>query len=137
MNDLLLDTCAVIWMGTGELIEESVLSQIEETYRKGYKIHISPISAWELGLLVSKERVRLDRPVLNWFETFAIQSGISIAALSLRILIDSSYLPGVPPNDPCDRIIISTARTLNFSIVTRDSSILDYSKKGHVHAFRC
>ncbi len=137
MNDLLLDTCALIWLGTGESIEEAALSQINETYQKGFNTYVSPISAWEMGSLVSKERLRLDRPVLDWFEVFANQDGITIAALSLRILVDSSYLPGTPPNDPGDRIIISTARTLGYSIVTRDTSILNYSKEGHVHAIRC
>ena len=137
MTDLLLDTCTVIWMGTGESIGEEAANQINESYRKGRKICISPISAWELGVLVAKEHVRLERSVLDWFEAFATQDGIDVTTLSPSILVNSWALPGKPPKDPADRIIISTARALNLAIVTRDLSILNYSNEGHVHAIYC
>ncbi len=136
-NDLLLDTCAIIWMGTGESMEEAAVKQINASYREGCKIYVSPISAWELSALVAKERIRLERSVLDWFEFFAAQNGIEVTALSPRILVNSYELPGNPPNDPADRIIVSTARSLNLAIATRDKLILDYSYEGHVRAICC
>jgi PIN domain nuclease of toxin-antitoxin system len=39
--------------------------------------------------------------------------------------------------DPADQIIVATARHLGTVIVTRDSRILAYARRGHVGAIRC
>jgi PIN domain nuclease of toxin-antitoxin system len=57
--------------------------------------------------------------------------------LGIEILADSCALPGKPPNDPADRIIIATARESDMTIVTRDRLILDYARAGHVRAMAC
>lgn len=62
---------------------------------------------------------------------------ITLAALSVPVLVESSFLPGTAPADPADRIIIATARKMNLTILTRDRLILDYSKEGHVRAMKC
>lgn len=137
MSNLLLDTCTVIWTGMGESIDESAVLQINQNYRSGERIYVSPISAWELGLLAARSRLKLERPVMNWFEDYVTRSRISIADLTPHILINSSYLPGAPPADPVDRIMIATARAMNLSIVTRDRLILRYAAVGHVRALMC
>jgi PIN domain nuclease of toxin-antitoxin system len=58
-------------------------------------------------------------------------------ALDIDILANSCALPGQPPNDPADRIIIATARESDMTIVTRDHLILDYARAGHVRAMAC
>ena len=137
MTDLLLDTCAVIWTGNGDLIEADAKALINSSHRDDGRIYVSPLSAWELGVLVSRSRLRLERPVAVWFEDYVSKGRISLAQVSPRILIASSFLPGEPSADPADRIIIATARAMNLCIVTRDRLILDYASEGHVRAQRC
>ena len=137
MNDLLLDTCAVIWTGNGDPIDADAIAQLDASHREGRRIWVSPFSAWELGLLVSRARLRLERPVATWFEDYVTKGRITLAGISSRILVDSSFLPGISPADPADRIIIATARAMNLSIVTRDHRILAYASEGHVRALRC
>ena len=60
-----------------------------------------------------------------------------LQSLTPAILIDSSFLPGDFHNDPADRIIVATARALDFVVVTRDRAILDYAKQGYVRALAC
>jgi PIN domain nuclease of toxin-antitoxin system len=62
---------------------------------------------------------------------------LRLADLSTSVLIASSFLPGQPPRDPADKIIIATARAQNLTVVTRDRHILAYSKAGHVLALAC
>jgi PIN domain nuclease of toxin-antitoxin system len=57
--------------------------------------------------------------------------------LSISILVESCGLPGTPPDDPADRIIIATARAHGLTIVTRDGAILKYAQLGYVKALRC
>jgi len=62
---------------------------------------------------------------------------LMLSELSPDLLIDSSFLPGEPPRDPADRIIITTAREGGMSIMTRDRQILAYAEAGHVQAIPC
>ena len=137
MSEFLLDTCTVIWLANGDLIHPEATERLNANYRERQNTYASPLSAWELGTLVSRSRLRLERPVLKWFEDFLERGQITLAALSVPVLVDSSFLPGFPPADPADRIIIATARAMNLTILTRDRLILDYSKEGHVRAMKC
>jgi PIN domain nuclease of toxin-antitoxin system len=62
---------------------------------------------------------------------------VQLADLSPDLLIASSYLPGKPPKDPTDRILAATARELGATLVTRDRTLLDYGKQGHVAVLEC
>lgn len=137
MNNLLLDTCTVIWTGIGVKIDKNAVAQINSSYREGRRVFVSLISAWEIGLLVSNGRLRLERSAIDWFEDYLKNGQIAVADLTARVLIDSSNLPECPLVDPADRMIVATARAFNLSIVTRDRLILDYATEGYVRAIRC
>jgi len=137
MTDLLLDTCAVIWTGNGDPIEQEATSRIERCLQSGGKVFVSPFSAWELGALVSRARLRLPISADEWFSQFMYKSRLNLAELSPRTLVASSFLPGTPPKDPADRIVIATARENGLAVVTRDKKILNYAADGHVQAVAC
>jgi PIN domain nuclease of toxin-antitoxin system len=44
-------------------------------------------------------------------------------------LIQSTRLPGKPPVDPADRILIATAQLNGASLVTADKQILAYARR--------
>jgi PIN domain nuclease of toxin-antitoxin system len=52
-------------------------------------------------------------------------------------LIASSFLPGMPPRDPMDCILIATARELAATLVTRDRAIIAYGETGNVSVLAC
>jgi PIN domain nuclease of toxin-antitoxin system len=60
-----------------------------------------------------------------------------LSALSPEILVGSSNLPGRIHGDPMDRILISSARSLDMVLVTRDEPILAYSADGHLRTLAC
>lgn len=103
----------------------------------GEKVGISPISAWELGLLVARGRLASARSPTDIFAEVVATPGIRVEALSPDVLIDSSFLPGDLHSDPADRILIATARRADLTLVTRDQKILDYARQGHVRALAC
>ena len=137
MSEFLLDTCSVIWLANGDPIHPKATERLNANCREGQYTYASPFSAWELGILVSRSRLRLERPVLRWFEDFLDKGQITLAALSLPVLVESSFLPGTAPGDTADRMIIPTARAMILTILTRDRLILNYSKEGHVRAMKC
>lgn len=97
-------------------------------------VHVSAFCAWEIGMLVAKGKVRLTKSPEDWFNELLAKQGVRLSALTPRILLNSTSLPGNPPNDPADCIVIATAREHGFTILTRDGKILDYALQGHVLA---
>ncbi len=134
---LLLDTCAIIWISGGEPVAGAAIDEMTKTGAGGISTFISPISAWELGLLVSKGRLPASVNERAWLGKLLLLPEVEYSDLSPDVLIDSSYLPGTPPSDPADRIIIATARQQGLRIMTRDRKILDYADAGHVNAIPC
>ena len=53
------------------------------------------------------------------------------------VLIASSTLPGTPPDDIADRIIVTTARENGYRLVTRDPSLLTYAEQGYCRGLEC
>jgi PIN domain nuclease of toxin-antitoxin system len=132
MSDLLLDTCAVLWLAEGIELTDDARKAIDDC-----RVNVSPITVWEVANLVRKKRIALTMPVANWFRKTVDLTDAELCDLSIEILAGSCELPGSPPNDPADRIIIATAREASMVLVTRDKDILAYSRAGYVRTMVC
>jgi PIN domain nuclease of toxin-antitoxin system len=109
-----------------------------QTAQKGnLGVYLSPFTACEIGTLVSKGRVQLTLSPEVWFDSLLALPGVRLAALTPKVLLDSTALPGTPPSDPADRIIAATARLYGYRVITRDSKLLDYAANGHILATGC
>lgn len=133
---LLLDTCAAIWIAEDQISPDSE-QVLEDTRRRSESIIVSAITAWELGMLMAKGRLASPLDPLTWFRRFTASNLVEVFDLTPDVLVASSYLPGEPPRDPADRIIISTAREHDLQLMTRDQRILDYAQAGHVQVVAC
>jgi PIN domain nuclease of toxin-antitoxin system len=134
---LLLDTHAAIWIVEGEQLASAAVEAIDAAYRAAATIFVSAITAWEIGMLVSRNRLGLATRPERWFQRLLAVPGVRQADLSPEILIASSFLPGTPPRDPADRIILATARDLGATLITRDRLLLKYSEDGQVSTIQC
>ncbi len=136
-QDLFLDTCAVLWLANGDDLDPEALAAIEAAAGAGGPVLMSAITAWEVAMLEVRGRLSLSMPVEAWFARVAALPGIAVEPLSPDVLIRSTRLPGAPPADPADRMIIAAARERGAVLVTRDRAILDYGASGHVNVMRC
>jgi PIN domain nuclease of toxin-antitoxin system len=134
---ILLDTHAAYWIANDEPISEEAKDAVEEATRRGWPVLVSPITAWEIGMLVARNRISLAVSPMSWFNQLLEIGGVALAALPPAILIASSFLPGEPPRDPADRIIAATARDGGYRLLTRDRALLNYADVGHIRAIRC
>ena len=133
---ILLDTCAVIWLQGGATFKPEGEAALQEAQTVGTQVLVSPITAWEIGLLVSKGRLVLSAPPLSWFEQ-VLELGVDLAPMTPEILIASSQLSGPPLRDPADRIVAATSRAMGYRLMTRDRPLLDFAASGQVTAIPC
>ena len=133
---ILLDTCALIWLVKGSPLTPGAEAALQETQSVGGALFVSPITAWEIGMLVAKGRLALTMPPLTWFQT-ALDLGIELADMGPDILIGSSTLPGPELRDPADRIIAATSRICGYRLMTRDQPLLAFSSAGQAMAIPC
>jgi PIN domain nuclease of toxin-antitoxin system len=133
---LLLDTCAAIWAAEDQLKPEAA-NILSQRYAAGEPVLISPITAWEIGLLFARGRLRATLTPMEFFRRLTNVPGVRLAELAPEVLVGSSFLPGLPPADPADRVIAATAREYGLTVVTRDSGLLAYAKQGHLRALVC
>jgi PIN domain nuclease of toxin-antitoxin system len=137
MQPLLWDTCTAIWIYEKARLSQAALEAMRAAYREGVPSYISPITAWEVGMLISRGRLQLLIRPERWFSNLFEVPGVRLAEMSPDVLIASSFLPGKPPKDPSDRIIAATARELGATLITRDRALLDYGAQGHVAVLEC
>ncbi len=133
---VLLDTCALLWLMEEAEFSAPALEAVDEAARERI-LWVSPISAWEVGVLSSARALVLSMPVQTWFESILDLPGVGLAELTPNVYIESSFLPGAPPGDIADRLLIAAARAYGLTIVTRDGAMLDYAGEGHVRAMAC
>jgi PIN domain nuclease of toxin-antitoxin system len=136
MNPLLLDTCAAIWTAEGQLPDES-LGILTECYRRREPVYLSPITAWELGLLFSHGRLRSSVSPAEYWRRMAALPGVTLAEMPPEVMLQSSFLPGGILRDPADCIIAATAREYGMTVMTRDRLLLSFAEEGYLNAIAC
>ncbi len=132
----LLDTCACLWLISGEL-PAAPLALLTEAFNNRAATYVSPITALEVGTLARKSRFRSHLSPQRWFETLLNMPGMMLAGMSAELLMESALLPGGIQGDPYDRIIAATAREYGYTVLTRDAALLAYAADGHLSAVEC
>lgn len=133
---LLLDTCTALWIVADEM-SKTAERALAKTRDAGLPVYVSPITAWEIGVSAKKGRFRSPYSPQRWLEILMAAPDTILAELTADILLESSFLPGVLNDDPADRIIAATARAYGFTVMTRDSGLLDYAAQGHLSVLEC
>jgi|HubBroStandDraft_6_1064221.scaffolds.fasta_scaffold233074_3 PIN domain nuclease of toxin-antitoxin system len=135
MNPILLDTHAVIWAAENALKPE-LIRRVEAAAARS-ELLISPISAWEIGMLIRRERLSLSFAPEEYVRVLFSQRGVILAALTPTIALAAALLPRKPIADPADRILIATAMAYGAHLMTGDRRIQDYAKTTELRCIAC
>lgn len=127
----------IIYLAHDEPISQEARQVLDKMPAHSRLVQMSAFSAWEVGMLASRGRLKLTRPPLDWFRVMQQRFGIDVVPLVPEILVASSFLPEPVHGDPADRILIATAREHDLTIITRDRAILAYGAAGHVKTLAC
>jgi PIN domain nuclease of toxin-antitoxin system len=125
---IVLDTHVLLWWVNGDAqISSTALDRIEqELQAENGGILISAISAWEIALLIEKERLTLSMSVDEWLDTVAEIDGVRFIPVGAAVAVESTRLPGEFHKDPADRMIVALARYFNVELLTADNKIMAY-----------
>jgi PIN domain nuclease of toxin-antitoxin system len=125
-HKILLDTHVWLWAMIGNPNLTKDFSATFEKHLRSQGVLISPMSIWEIGMLVEKKRIEIEMDVMDWVNQALDNPGMQLSPVTPEIAIQSARLPGEVHGDPVDRLLIATAFEENAVLVTCDKKILEY-----------
>lgn len=123
---IVLDTHILIWWVSANAELTSVVSDRIAHELESGEVIISSISAWEVAMLVQKNRLVLSMDVDAWLTNIASIPRVRFYPVDNEIAVKSATLPGEFHKDPADRMIVATARQLGCTLLTLDEKIRNY-----------
>ncbi len=120
---ILLDTCTLLWLtGQQEKLSKLAQSRLQD---ETDGIFVSAITAFEIGLLVQRGRIRFDGSPPAWFHTALELYGLRELPVDAGIAFLAAELPRIH-NDPADRLLIASAMVHHMDLLTPDPFIRQY-----------
>ena len=117
---IVLDTHAWIWWRAAPgRLSTAAARAIAESDRLG----LSTISVWELGTLVRRGRISLDRAPASWVRQALADPRLDVIAPDAGTALAAALLDDTFPGDPADRLIYATARQAGARLASRDEKI--------------
>lgn len=122
MHRVLCDTCALIWLATGD----AKLSRMARaTIRDAELLCFSSISIWEIARKVKARELEIPASPTLFADMLVKQYGMKELSLDNAIMLRASALPEIH-KDPADRFIIATAFLNDCVVVTGDHRFPEY-----------
>jgi PIN domain nuclease of toxin-antitoxin system len=124
---LLLDTHIWIW----QAIEPAKLKRrvAEAIADEANELWLSPISIWELMVLVQKGRIELDDDVDAWVSRSLALLTVREAPLTNEVALEISRIR-FSHKDPADHFIAASAKVFDLTLVTTDPRLLGLKSQG-------
>lgn len=122
----LLDTHIWLWWNArSEALSHKVRSLLS-TIDEKQELLLSAASAWELCRQIEDGRIGLSMPAEDWIEAALEMPGLRLVPILPRVAARSIALPGDFDGDAFDRIIVTTAREENATVITSDLIMRNY-----------
>ncbi len=117
---ILLDTHVWLWwlLSEGELADDE--RETLDTAAKNGEIAISAASIWEAERLARKGIIELKPTFTAWIEMATKPEVCKVIPIDKEVILAQSELPANFPDDPADRLIVSTALYHHFALATKD-----------------
>lgn len=123
---IVLDTHIWVWWVSGLQPLSPKARRLISAARAENALYLSSISVWEVAQLTTRGRLQLTMDVADWVAKSEALPFVHFIPVDNVIALKSVQLPGTLHQDPADRMIIATALTLGFPLITRDEKIARY-----------
>ncbi len=122
---IVLDTHAWVWLVSDPLrLSEPAQRAIDAND----VLAISAVSVWELGMLITKGRIEVDRDPRVWIRQAVAVDRLHVIDIDWTVAMTASGIEGLH-GDPADRLIAATAIRRRCPLVTKDTKIIDWSRR--------
>lgn len=122
--NLLLDTH--IWLWSHREPHKLTPSVAGALLNTANELWLSPISVWELIMLVERKRVTLREYVGQFVERSKQELSLREAILTWEVATNLLTAP-LAHRDPADRFLVATAKVYDFTLVTADQRLMNVS----------
>ncbi len=123
MTAYLLDTCTFIWLCSDpERLSPVAKDAIDAA---DSSLLLSDVSALEITLKWSADKIILPDPPRHWLETQVATWAMECPPIDRAAIYRAGELPA-HHRDPFDRLLVATALNLNATILTPDKAIHQY-----------
>lgn len=119
---MILDTCALLWLAEGG---KRLTPEAKRRIAAAPILSVSSITGFEIGMKWRAGKLVLPAMPEEWFREILRHHDIQVAQIGLEIAVAAAQLPFIH-RDPCDRLIIATARHRNCPVVTADPHFAQY-----------
>lgn len=123
----LLDTHTWVWW---HMHPQKLSRKVKSIIANGDKYDamlLSAISPWEFSKLLEKDRIGISCDPERWIHEALDMYKFRLVPIYPILAYRSTILPRPFHEDPCDQIIVATAREENATILSKDKRILGYS----------
>lgn len=123
---VLLDTHAILWW---QADNGRLSARAAREIARADTVLVSPVSCWEIGVLLGKGRIALDRDVQHWVRDLLAQDSVTPAQLTPEAATAAALLrrDGFR-GDPADQFLYATAAAHAAGFVTKDETIHAFAR---------
>lgn len=115
-DSYLLDTHIWFWHLTGS---DRLPDKLRRAIDAANDLWLSPVSVWELGMLVERGRISIQGGFRDWVTEAAQRFPLADAALTREVALVSADVV-LPHRDPADRFLAASAVVYELTLVTVD-----------------
>jgi PIN domain nuclease of toxin-antitoxin system len=122
--NVLIDTHVLLWWKAGV---QRLSARARREMARADAVMVSSVSFWEVGMLLMRGRVRLDRDLHQWIGSLLDSGEIGVIPLSATAAASAGTLDPSFPADPADRMIYATAREALVPLISKDVRLREYA----------
>ena len=126
---LLLDTHVWFWSVLEPWKLNSAVHQ--ELAAQDNELWLSPVSVWELFLLVKKKKLEVQGDFGERVRQSIVQLDLHGAPLTEEVALDMPFI-AMAHKDPGDYFLVATARTYELTLITNDERILESAERNRL-----
>jgi PIN domain nuclease of toxin-antitoxin system len=123
--NLLLDTHTFLWFAFTSMSSNLPVATKNILADPSNNLYLSPASAWELAIKISKGKLSLPLPVKQTVDMLIAKSLLNLLPIKTTHIELIETMP-FHHNDPFDRLLIAQAMAESFTIVSIDAAFDRY-----------
>ena len=118
-----VDTHVIIWDALDpDKISKKALQKFNQANESG-GVLFCDISLWEISMLISKKRLELDIPFLEFIDLLTKTRNYIFQSITPEIADLSTKISSEINSDPADRLIVSSSIIMNAPLITADKNL--------------